>query len=303
MLVNVDGPEVGQRRLRRAHGRGQLLDPFGRSRRDRNTARVAPAWFPELVSLMERSSCPAGFLDRRRHGSPGATGPIDRPVGDRARTRRSTKSTPPLVFCAVPVWMMDPDELGPPSIPIQVAEAPEYCVACTAGTTQLARTPLKVVPVRSWPDQLVDSAAIYRRPHEVAAASRSVRGSCGAATARSARHGPGRPRLTRNGTAGASCAPATDAPVTRPTATSDSALSHRHIRKDLGISSALPVRYPMRTGRSYGRTPKEQGPNRALARELSGRNRRVSVSRSAAPPQRSTICPSSTATVTVAPSR
>ena len=40
----------------------------------------------------------------------------------------------------------------------------------------------------------------------------------------------------------APCAAATDAPMTRPAAASAKALSHLHMRKDPGNSSASPVR-------------------------------------------------------------
>ncbi len=54
--------------------------------------------------------------------------------------------TPFCVACAVPVWMMLSGESSPPSIPIQVAEAPLYWVGWTVGTTQSADTPVKVDP-------------------------------------------------------------------------------------------------------------------------------------------------------------
>ena len=43
--------------------------------------------------------------------------------------------------------MMELGEPGPPSMPIQVADAPGYDVGWTAGTTQLPVTPVKVSPV------------------------------------------------------------------------------------------------------------------------------------------------------------
>ncbi len=61
------------------------------------------------------------------------------------------------VSCAVPVWMMELGELGPPSIPIQVAEPPGYCVGWIVGTTQFPETFVNVDPPAICPDQLVDS--------------------------------------------------------------------------------------------------------------------------------------------------
>ena len=54
---------------------------------------------------------------------------------------------------------MEPGEVGPPSIPIQVADAPLYGVGWTAGRLQSPVMPVKVDPVAIWPDQLVDSSA------------------------------------------------------------------------------------------------------------------------------------------------
>ena len=61
--------------------------------------------------------------------------------------------------CAVPVWMMESGEPGPPSIPIHEADALSYDVGCTVGTVHVPVMPLKVRPVAIWPDQLVDSSA------------------------------------------------------------------------------------------------------------------------------------------------
>ncbi len=60
--------------------------------------------------------------------------------------------------------MMEPGEPWPPSIPIQVADAPLYCVGWTAGTLHSALTLFKVDPVAIWPDQLVDICVEKRLP-------------------------------------------------------------------------------------------------------------------------------------------
>jgi hypothetical protein len=54
--------------------------------------------------------------------------------------------------------MIEDEELGPPSIPIQVAEPSRLAVGWTVGTTQSADMPVNVVPLAICPDQLVDSA-------------------------------------------------------------------------------------------------------------------------------------------------
>ena len=70
--------------------------------------------------------------------------------------------TPFSVSCAVPVWMMELGDVPAPSIPIQVAEAPRYCVGTIVGTVQFPATWLNLGPplvVAIWPAQLVDSSA------------------------------------------------------------------------------------------------------------------------------------------------
>src|SRR5580698_2957696 len=143
--------------------------------------------------------------------------------------------------------MMELGELGPPSIPIQVADAPPYWVGCTVGTTQSPVTAEKVVPVAIWPDQLVDSDVKDRPPTCGSGPERKSPGwewNCAGAMTEpwpSSAHDVACAMAV-------CCAPATDGPMTRPTATSAVALSHLHMRKDPGKSSASPVRYEPEPG-------------------------------------------------------
>src|ERR1700761_7090953 len=127
---------------------------------------------------------------------------------------------------------MEFGEAGPPSMPIHEPERPWYCVGCTAGTVQLPCMLLKVEPVRICPDQLVETSTC------------SCPMACGWGPVRKCSGlewnvcGTGEFCADPAALPDVPCAPATDAPITRPTATSASALSHRHIRSEPAKSSA-----------------------------------------------------------------
>src|ERR1700728_1062041 len=112
--------------------------------------------------------------------------------------------------------MMEPGDPGPPSIPIQVADAPLYWVGWTAGTVHSALTLLKVDPVAIWPDQFVDICAENRLatcdPGAVTKWSGLVWGCDGEA-------GSPWPHAAQACDATtllcSACAPATEAPMTR----------------------------------------------------------------------------------------
>src|SRR5580698_9568967 len=119
--------------------------------------------------------------------------------------------------------MMELGDAGPPSIPTQVADMPLYCVACTVGTTQSAWTALYPLPTAIWPDQLVDCAA-YELPATCGFSGvTKCPGPVCSCIGEEANPWPDCCHCVC-----ASCAPATEAPITRPTAMSASALSHRH---------------------------------------------------------------------------
>src|ERR1700722_5289914 len=88
--------------------------------------------------------------------SPGETPPIVTAGSGKSSSQAVYDVTPFCVTCAVPVWMMLAGELGPPSIPIQVAEAPVFCVGWIVGTIHFPDTLVNVDPPAIWPDQLVD---------------------------------------------------------------------------------------------------------------------------------------------------
>ena len=164
MSVNVAEPKLARVGCADAHGRGELLDPLcggGQTVVGECPTRIVP-WHRDVTDR----KLP---LARRLLGDGGLHLVTGRDLPDGHR-RLGIELVPGVVSRLTAFGQLHRAGLddgagrrGPPSIPIQVADAPLYCVACTVGTTQSPVMAVKVVPVAIWPDQLVDSDA-YELP-------------------------------------------------------------------------------------------------------------------------------------------
>src|SRR5271157_1196094 len=143
--------------------------------------------------------------------------------------------------------MIEPGEVGAPSIPTQVPDTSVAAVGWTGGTTQWAVMPVNVEPVAICPDQFVDSAAFCTPPEWGSAGdtrcSGPVRVGAEGTDAMWPDCGPdtvGAVEDATLSTLGALplAAPAAEPPVTSPTAPSAAAPSHVHPRNDLVTSAS-----------------------------------------------------------------